>query len=72
MLILPAGTTGRSGNQHVDLGGFLQGVAIQFGSGRVYVSGEAGGLTSQSGIPGLLNNPGNARLLRNVVWWLTQ
>jgi hypothetical protein len=52
-----------------DLAGLLQGVAIQFGAGRVYVSGESGGLTAQTGF-GMQDTPDNEQFLRNVVHWL--
>ena len=71
VLTLPSGVSGSSGSDSLDVGGLLQGVAIHFGSGRVYVAGEAGGLTVQTSIQGLRKNPGNEGLLRNILWWLT-
>jgi len=52
-----------------DLAGLLQGVAIQFGAGRVYVSGESGGLTAQNTF-GMQETPDNEQFLRNVIHWL--
>ena len=69
VLVFPPGSTARSGAGTVDIGGFLQGVAVQLGSGRVYVSGEAGGLTAQLGF-GMQATPENERFLRNVIAWL--
>jgi hypothetical protein len=51
------------------VGGLLQGVAIQFGAGRVYVSGESGGLTAQTSF-GMQFTVGNEQFLRNVIHWL--
>jgi hypothetical protein len=59
----------------VGIGGYLQGVGIRFGAGRVYVAGEAGGLTAQTDLVGRFGMhtiPDNQRYLRNVLWWLTQ
>jgi hypothetical protein len=69
VLVFPPGSTARSGAGTVDIGGFLQGVAVQLGAGRVYVSGEAGGLTAQLGF-GMQMTPENERFLRNVIAWL--
>ncbi len=59
-----------------ELGGELQGVAISFGAGRVFVAGEAASLSAQrqaDGDPmGMNAHPGNERYLRNILWWLTQ
>ena len=71
VLVFPAGVIGSSNGEAVDLEGYLQGVAIRFGAGRVYVSGEAGGLTAQ-GPFGMQFTPDNERFLRNILWWLTQ
>jgi hypothetical protein len=71
VLTFPPGFTGTSAGEVVDLGGYLQGVAIRFGAGRVYVSGEAGGLTAQNTF-GMQFTPDNERFLRNILWWLTQ
>jgi hypothetical protein len=49
--------------------GWLQGVAIQFGAGRVYVSAESGGLTAQNTF-GMQETPDNERYVRNIVHWL--
>ena len=49
--------------------GWLQGVAIQFGAGRVYVSGESGGLTAQNSF-GMQETPDNEQFVRNIVHWL--
>ena len=49
----------------------LQGVAIRFGAGRVYVAGEAGGLTAQDGF-GMQFTWDNERYVRNIAWWLSQ
>lgn len=49
--------------------GLLQGVAIRFGAGRVYVSGESGGLTAQNTF-GMHLTPDNEQFVRNVVHWL--
>ena len=51
------------------LRGLLQGVAIQFGAGRVYVSGESGGLTAQNRF-GMQFTPDNEQFVRNVIHWL--
>jgi hypothetical protein len=51
------------------LAGLLQGVAIQLGAGRVYVSGESGGLTAQNAF-GMQFTPDNEQYLRNVIHWL--
>jgi len=69
VLVFAPGSTARSGSATVDIGGLLQGVAIQLGSGRVYVSGEAGGLTAQLAF-GMQVTPENERFLRNVIAWL--
>ena len=52
-----------------NLDGWLQGVAIQFGAGRVYVSGESGGLTAQSSF-GMQETPDNEQFVRNIIHWL--
>src|SRR5262249_8466792 len=62
VLTFPPGTRG-------GLDGLLQGVAIQFGAGRVYVSGESGGLTAQNSF-GMQFTPGNEQFLRNIIHWL--
>lgn len=71
VLVFPPGVEGRTGGTRIDLAGYLQGVAIRFGAGRVYVSGEAGAFTAQHGPSGLVDGPDNARFLRNIVYWLT-
>ena len=43
----------------------------QLGAGRIFVSGEAGGLTAQDSF-GMQETPQNERYVRNVMWWLTQ
>ena len=71
MLIFPSGTLGFSNGVEVDMGGMLEAVAIQLGAGRIFVSGEAGGLTAQDSF-GMQETPQNERYVRNVMWWLTQ
>jgi hypothetical protein len=44
-------------------------VAIQFGAGRIYVSGESGGLTAQTSF-GMQFTPQNEQFLRNIIHWL--
>jgi hypothetical protein len=56
-------------NSPNDADGWLQGIAIQFGAGRVYVSGESGGLTAQSSF-GMHETPDNERYVRNILHWL--
>ena len=70
MLLFPPGTSGLSGGVRVDLGCFLQAVAIRLGAGRVFVSAEAGGITAQNTF-GMQFTPENERYLRNILWWLT-
>ena len=54
--------------------GELQGAAVRFGAGRVYVAGEAGGLTAQATFSGFTFGmhvtPDNEQYLLNVVRWL--
>jgi hypothetical protein len=69
VLVFPPGATTRSAGSVVDISGFLQGVAIQLAAGRVYVSGEAGGLTAQVTF-GMQFTPENERFLRNIIAWL--
>jgi len=71
VLVFPPGTLGISNGSEVDLSGMLEAVAIRFGAGRIFVSGEAGGLTAQDSF-GMQETPQNERYLRNVLWWLTQ
>jgi uncharacterized delta-60 repeat protein len=71
VLVFPPDTLGSSGDTEVDLSGMLEAVAIEFGAGRIFVSGEAGGLTAQDSF-GMQETPQNERYLRNVLWWLTQ
>ncbi len=71
VLVFPGGVPGFSNGEEIDLGGYSQGIAIRFGAGRVFVSGEAGGLTAQ-GPFGMQFTPQNERYLRNILWWLTQ
>lgn len=73
VLIFPPGFTGDSAGEVVDLGlgGYVQGLAIRFGAGRVYVAGEAGGLTAQTTF-GVQFAPDNERFVRNILWWLTE
>lgn len=52
-----------------NLDGWLQGVAIEFGAGRVYVSGESGSLTAQSTF-GMQETPDNEQFVRNIIHWL--
>jgi hypothetical protein len=52
-----------------NLDGWLQGVAIEYGAGRVYVSGESGGLTAQSSF-GMHETPDNEQFVRNIIHWL--
>jgi len=52
-----------------NLVGLLQGVAIEFGAGRVYVSSESGGLTAQSSF-GMQETPDNEQFVRNIIHWL--
>jgi hypothetical protein len=49
--------------------GWQQGMAIEFGMGRVYVSAESGGLTAQDSF-GMHETPDNEQYVRNVVHWL--
>ena len=49
----------------------LQGVAIRFGAGRVFVAGEAGSLTAQEDF-GMQLTWDNERYVRNIAWWLTE
>jgi cysteine-rich repeat protein len=49
--------------------GLLQGVTIEVGAGRVYVSGESGGLTAQDGF-GMQFTPENEQYLLNILHWL--
>jgi hypothetical protein len=49
--------------------GLLQGVTIQFGAGRVYVSGESGGLTAQNRF-GMQFTPDNEQYVLNIIHWL--
>jgi cysteine-rich repeat protein len=49
--------------------GKLQGVAIQFGAGRVYVSGESGCLTAQNAF-GMQFTPDNKQYVLNIIHWL--
>ena len=51
------------------LEGLLQGVTIELGAGRVYVSGESGGLTAQDSF-GMQFTPQNAQYVLNIVHWL--
>jgi hypothetical protein len=62
VLTYPPGSPG-------DLEGLLQGVAIELGAGRIYVSGESGGLTAQNSA-GMQFTPQNAQFVRNIVHWL--
>ena len=52
-----------------NLDGWNQGMAIQFGAGRVYISGESGGLTAQTSF-GMQETPDNEQYVRNIVHWL--
>lgn len=70
VLIFPAGTIAGGG---VNISGFWQGVAIQFGSGKVYVQAEASALSAQvkpSGMMGMQITPDNEQYLRNIIHWL--
>lgn len=49
--------------------GWHQGMAIQFGAGRVYISGESGGLTAQNSF-GMHQTPDNEQYVRQIVHWL--
>jgi hypothetical protein len=49
--------------------GWLQGVTIEFGAGRVYVSGESGSLTAQNSF-GMQETPDNEQFVRNIIHWL--
>jgi hypothetical protein len=70
LLIFPAGSIAKTEtSSSFDISGYLQGVAIQFGAGRVYVAGEAGSLTAQNTF-GMQFTPENERYLLNVVDWL--
>ena len=71
VLVFPPESSGSSGGTEVDLSGMLEAVAIEFGAGRIFVSGEAGGLTAQDSF-GMQETPQNERYLRNILWWLTQ
>jgi len=71
VLVFPPGVKGSSNGDEIDLGGYSQGVAIRFGAGRVFVAGEAGGLTAQGDF-GMQFTAENERYLRNILWWLTQ
>jgi hypothetical protein len=53
--------------------GRCQGLAMEFGKGRVVICGEAAMFTSQNGDPGI-NFPGtdNKQLLLNIAHWLTK
>ncbi len=53
--------------------GRCQGLAMEFGKGRVVICGEAAMFTSQQGDPGM-NYPGtdNKQLLLNIAHWLTK
>jgi cysteine-rich repeat protein len=70
-LTFPPGVMGRSDSTSIDLGGYLQGVAIRFGLGRVFVSGEAGALTAQSSF-GMQFTPDNEQYVLNIIHWLDQ
>ena len=52
-----------------NLDGLLQAVTIQLGAGRVYVSGESGGLTAQDSF-GMQFTPDNAQYVLNIIHWL--
>jgi hypothetical protein len=70
LLIFPPGSVARSaGSSSIDISGYLQGVAIQLGSGRVFVAGEAGSLTAQ-GTFGMQFTPENERYVLNIIDWL--
>ena len=67
-----------NGTDREPVGGHLQGALLTVGKGRVAVFGEAAMFSAQLAGPGKvpvgMNAPGatqNARLLRNVVHWLT-
>jgi hypothetical protein len=49
--------------------GLLQGVTIELGAGRVYVSGESGGLAAQESF-GMQFTPDNEQYVLNIVHWL--
>jgi cysteine-rich repeat protein len=68
VLILPPGEVGGPSDDGSIT--YLQGVAIQFGAGRVYVSGESGGLTVQGF--GMHETPDNEQFLLNLIHWLDQ
>lgn len=52
--------------------GDFQAVGLQYGTGRVYISGEAASLTAQTGrrVFGMHVTPDNEQYLRNIVHWL--
>ncbi len=66
VLIFPPGVTAFNGD---DLSGDWQGLAFTLGDGRVYINGEAGGLTAQTPF-GMHFTPQNEQYLLNVVHWL--
>ncbi len=70
VLIFPPGALANNGDP---IGGDWQGLAFTLGDGRVYINGEAGGLTAQtvSGtLFGMHTTPQNEQYLLNVVHWL--
>jgi 2-polyprenyl-6-methoxyphenol hydroxylase-like FAD-dependent oxidoreductase len=63
-------------HKQVSAAGRAQGIALQFGKGRIVVLGEAAMLTAQiagKGFPFGMNTPGvdNRQLALNIMHWLS-
>jgi hypothetical protein len=65
VLVFPPGSVAHG----LPIAGFWQGVAIQFGAGKVYLAGEAGSLTAQNTF-GMQITPDNEQYVLNIAHWL--